>query len=64
MVVKNGKELNEDNAEEIIENAIQKYFDTGMIVDALFWKAAIGFLKKKLLQDFNKILEKKIEKLR
>lgn len=40
--------LGVDNVEETITNAIKAYFDKGLIVDALFWKEAIRFLKLKL----------------
>jgi hypothetical protein len=36
------------NVEETIQKAIKAYFDRGLIVDALFWKNAINFLKLKL----------------
>ena len=41
-------EMTESNVEEFIDNVINKYFDKGLVADAIFWRNAINTLKKKL----------------
>ncbi len=35
------------NVDKAVRDAIQKYFDIGMLVDAMFWQTCIGLLQTK-----------------
>ena len=50
------KESNDDkititNVEETVQKAIKKYFDIGMIIDAMFWKRCLPLLKEKWISE-------------
>lgn len=40
--------LDESNIDEMIDKAIEKYFQKGLVVDALFWSKAIAILRDKV----------------
>jgi len=39
--------ITETNVDHLVKEAIRKYFDKGMLVDAMFWQHCIGLLQKK-----------------
>lgn len=41
-------ELTEDNVDEFIDKAIDKYWERGLLVDALFWSKAVAILRDKI----------------
>ncbi len=40
-------DITEANVDAVIQEAIKKYFDKGMLVDAMIWQHCIGLLQKK-----------------
>ena len=40
-------EINTKNIDRVISDAIDHYYEIGLIQDALFWKHCISVLKKK-----------------
>jgi len=45
--LKKGEELNENNVEKYIQKAIDKYFETGFLIDGFFWRKAMQVLEDK-----------------
>ncbi len=45
--------VDKTNVHKIIDEAIDKYFKSGMIVDALFWSKCIGLLRDEIKQAKN-----------
>lgn len=43
-------QIDETNFQKTAQNAIKKYEEMGMFVDAMFWQAIIGFYEKRLGQ--------------
>ncbi len=47
-------EITIENVEETVDKAIQKYFDKGMMVDAMFWRHCLSLLKQKWQKEVKK----------
>jgi hypothetical protein len=48
--------IDEENFREAARDAVKKYFDIDMIVDALFWQKIVGLYEEKI-----KSLENQVE---
>lgn len=46
--------LSEDNIDDAINAAIEKYFSIGLIVDALFWSKVIAIYRDQLKKEKRK----------